>query len=138
MPPGTPFGPGIAAIATYLHGCQMVSYSRLTEAFEGLFGLKISEGAIANMLARSARPFADEAEKIAGIVRCSPVISSDEIVPVSSCSVDWNKWALGGKAAAHHGAAAFVGDPNRNKPPADLVEPYHLSFWRRAARVFPI
>ena len=73
-PPGTPFGPGIAAIATYLHGCQMVSYSRLTEAFEGLFGLKISEGAIANMLARSARPFADEAEKIAAIVRGSPVI----------------------------------------------------------------
>ena len=66
MPPGTPFGLGLAA-------CQMVSFSRLTEAFESLFGLKISEGALAYMLARSAKPFAAEAEKIADIVRHSPV-----------------------------------------------------------------
>jgi transposase len=24
MPPGSPFGPGVVALATYLHGCQMV------------------------------------------------------------------------------------------------------------------
>src|SRR6516162_5914135 len=51
MPPGSPFGPGIVALVTYLHGCQMVSYARLAEMLDGLFGLKISEGAIANMLA---------------------------------------------------------------------------------------
>ena len=44
MPPGTPFGPGIVSIAAYLHGCQMVSYNRLVEVFDGLLGLKISEG----------------------------------------------------------------------------------------------
>src|SRR5262249_6398442 len=49
---GSPFGPGIVALVTYLHGCQMVSYARLAEMLDGLFGLKISEGAIANMLAR--------------------------------------------------------------------------------------
>jgi hypothetical protein len=27
MPPGSPFGPGVVALVTYLHGCQMVSYS---------------------------------------------------------------------------------------------------------------
>lgn len=48
MPPGSPFGPGIVSIAAYLHGCHMVSYARLTEVFDGLLGLKISEGAIAN------------------------------------------------------------------------------------------
>jgi hypothetical protein len=31
MPPGSPFGPGIVALVTYLHGCQMVSYARLAE-----------------------------------------------------------------------------------------------------------
>src|SRR5215831_16217175 len=45
MPPGSPFGPGIVALVTYLHGCQMVSYARLAEMLDGLFGLKISEGA---------------------------------------------------------------------------------------------
>jgi glucosamine--fructose-6-phosphate aminotransferase (isomerizing) len=59
MPPGSPFGPGIVALVTYLHGCQMVGYARLAEMLEGLFGLKISEGAIANMLARAAEPFAE-------------------------------------------------------------------------------
>src|SRR5579864_9751929 len=40
MPPGSPFGPGIVALVTYLHGCQMVGYARLAEMLEGLFGLK--------------------------------------------------------------------------------------------------
>jgi len=52
MPEGTPFGPGITSMITYLHGCQMIGFKRLTEVCEGLFGLTISQGAIANMLAR--------------------------------------------------------------------------------------
>src|SRR5262249_60596366 len=78
MPPGSPFGPGIVALVTYLHGCQMVGYARLAEMLEGLFGLKISEGAIANMLARAAEPFAACAQTIHETVRNSPVIASDE------------------------------------------------------------
>src|SRR6516165_7902899 len=35
MPPGSPFGPGIVALVTYLHGCQMVSYARLAEMLDG-------------------------------------------------------------------------------------------------------
>jgi transposase len=64
MPPRSPFGPSIVALVTYLHGCQMVGYARLAEMLEGLFGLKISEGGIANMLARAAKPFADCAQTI--------------------------------------------------------------------------
>jgi transposase len=78
MPPGSPFGPGIVALVTYVHGCQMVSYARLAEMLEDLFGLKISEGAIANMLARAAEPFAECAQTIHETVRNSPVIASDE------------------------------------------------------------
>ena len=78
MPPGPPFGPGIVALVIYLHGCQMVGYARLAEMLEGLFGLKISEGAIANMLARAAEPFAECAQTIHETVRNSPVIASDE------------------------------------------------------------
>jgi transposase len=56
----------------------MVSYARLTEMLEGLFGLKMSEGAIANIIARTAKPFAECAQTIHETVRNSPVIASDE------------------------------------------------------------
>ena len=65
MPEGTPFGPGIASIVTYLHGCQMVGYKRLAEVCQGLFGLTISQGAIANMLARVGEAIAAPADRIA-------------------------------------------------------------------------
>jgi transposase len=44
----------------------------------GKRGLTISEGAIANMLARAAKPFAQAATEIAEAVRAAPVIASDE------------------------------------------------------------
>ena len=89
MPPGSPFGPGITLVASatsrdgyalvvYLHTCQMVSFNRLVEMLDGLFGLTLSEGAIANMLARAAKPFAAAGEAIEADVRAAPVIASDE------------------------------------------------------------
>jgi transposase len=101
MAPGSPFGPGIVAIAAYLHGCQMVGYQRLAELFDGLFGLKISEGAIANMLARTAEPFAVAAEKIAGIVRNSPVIASDETSARVLGRTHW-QWLFASASAVYH------------------------------------
>jgi transposase len=101
MPPGSPFGPGIVALVTYLHGCQMVSYSRLAEMLEGLFGLKISEGAIANMLSRTAEPFAEEAQKIAETVRNSPVIASDETSARVKGKTHW-QWTFGAANAVVH------------------------------------
>jgi len=78
MPEGTPFGPGITSMVTYLHGCQMIGFKRLTEVCQGLFGLTISQGAIANMLARVGEAIAASAERIAAEVRASEVIASDE------------------------------------------------------------
>ena len=101
MQPGSPFGPGIVGIAAYLHGCQMVSYNRLVEVFDGLFGLKISEGALANMLARAAKPFAVEASKIAAIVRNSPVIASDE-TSARVCGKTWWQWLFASASAVYH------------------------------------
>jgi len=101
MPEGTPFGPNIASIVTYLHGCQMVGYKRLTEVCDGLFGLTISQGAIANMLARVGEAIAAPAERIAAEVRASEVIASDE----TSARVKgktWWQWTFGCATAAYH------------------------------------
>jgi transposase len=94
MPEGTPFGPGITSIIAYLHGCQMVGFKRLTEVCQGLFGLTISQGAIANMLARVGTAIAEPADRIAAEVRASEVIASDE----TSARVQgktWWQWTFG-------------------------------------------
>ncbi len=101
MQPGSPFGPGIVSIAAYLHGCHMVSYNRLTEVFAGLLGMKLSEGAVANMLARAATPFAAEADKIAASVRNSPVIASDE-TSARVCGKTWWQWVFSSASAVYH------------------------------------
>jgi transposase len=101
MPPGSPFGPGIVALVTYLHGCQMVSYARLAEMLEHLFGLKISEGAIANMLARAAEPFAECAQTIHETVRNSPVIASDETSARVKGKTYWQWTFVTATAVAH-------------------------------------
>jgi transposase len=101
MPEGSPFGPGIVSMVTYLHGCQMIGYKRLTEVFEGLFGLTISQGAIANMLARVGEAIAAPAERIAATVRASEVIASDE----TSARVKgktWWQWTFGCATAVYH------------------------------------
>jgi transposase len=109
MPEGTPFGPGIASTVAYLHGCQMVGYKRLTEVCQGLFGLTISQGAIANMLARVGKAIAAPAERIAAEVRASEVIASDE----TSARVKgktWWQWTFGCATAV-----AFVMASSRGK-----------------------
>ena len=101
MPEGSPFGPTIAAHVAYLHGCQLMSFKRLTEALDGLFGLTISQGAIANMLARVGKPFAIHADNIAAAVRASAVIASDE----TSARVKgktWWQWTFGCATAVYH------------------------------------
>jgi transposase len=94
MPEGTPFGPGITSVIAYLHGCQMVSFKRLTEVCEGLFGLTISEGAVANVLARVGKAMAGPAERIAQEVRASEVIASDE-TSARVAGKTWWQWTFG-------------------------------------------
>lgn len=101
MPEGSPFGPGIAAAAAYLHGCHMLGFKRLAEALDGLFGVTISQGALSNMLARAGKPFAAHAEVIAATVRASAVIASDE----TSARVKgrtWWQWTFGCATAVYH------------------------------------
>jgi len=108
MAPGTPFGPGVVSLVTYLHACQMVSYNRMTEVLDGLFGLKLSEGAIANMLARAHKPFAARAAQIAEAVRQSPVIASDETSARVCGKTHW-QWTFAAATAVFHTIAPTRG-----------------------------
>jgi transposase len=79
----------------------MVSYARLAEMLEGLFGLKIFEGAIANMLARTAEPFAEYAQTIHETVRNSPVIASNETSARVKGKTHWQWTFVTATAVAH-------------------------------------
>ena len=50
LEPGSPFGPQIASLLTYLRYHHAVSYQRLRQLMSDVFGLTLSEGGIANVL----------------------------------------------------------------------------------------
>lgn len=68
MEPGSPFDPGIQALVIHLHLTQAISFERLSEMMKAIFGLEISEGAIANTLQRALKPMLTAAEAIGALV----------------------------------------------------------------------
>lgn len=75
---GTPFGPRVHAVATYLKTFQALSYERLQGALADLFGLTISQGGLMNMLRRAQGAFGVERDKALAALRQARVIASDE------------------------------------------------------------
>jgi len=101
MPPGSPFGPDLIALIVHLHVTQAISFERLARLMDEVFGIRISEGAIANLLARAKTPLAAAAEIAAAEVRASPVVASDQ----TSARVNgknWWQWVLLSSTAVHH------------------------------------
>jgi transposase len=129
MPPGSPFGPDLVALIFHLHVTQAIGFERLVRLLDEVFGICISEGAIANMLARAGTPLAAAAETTAVEVRRSKVVASDE----TSARVEgknWWQWVLLSSTAVHHlitdsrGAAVltdFLGD---TKPEVWVADRY--------------
>jgi transposase len=99
--PGSPFGPGLCALIIHLHISQAISFERLARLMAEVFGLTISEGAIANILARAQTPLLAAAAPIAAAVRASPVVGSDE-TSARVCGKTWWQWVLLSSTAICH------------------------------------
>ncbi|WP_262273448.1 IS66 family transposase [Microvirga yunnanensis] len=99
---GTPFGPRVHAMATYLKTFQALSYERLQSAFADLFGLTLSQGGLMNLLRRAQRPFATERDKAVAALRQARVIASDETgVRIEGCNA--YHWVFRcSEAVVHH------------------------------------
>ena len=98
---GSPFGPDLSALIIHFHVTQAVSFQRLAQLMPEVFGVTISEGAIANILARAQAPLVAAAEPLAQAVRASPVVGSDE----TSARVGgktWWQWVLLSSTAIYH------------------------------------
>lgn len=78
LEPGSPFGSSIASRVTYLRYSHGVSYERLSQLMGELYGLEISEGAIANLLQRVMGQLAAPVARIAERLRRARLVCSDE------------------------------------------------------------
>jgi transposase len=109
LEPGSPFGPNLRALVLYLRFGQAIPFARLERLLSDLFGLAISEGALANMLADSAPAFEVQASDIRRRLLSGTVLQSDETSVRVGNRTFWT-WVF------HHGdSARFVVRPSRGK-----------------------
>lgn len=69
MGPGTPFGPGIRTLLTYLHHSRHVGFERLSRLAAEMTGLTISQGVIPNMFPRLVASIATAIDAIRETLR---------------------------------------------------------------------
>jgi transposase len=101
---GTPFGPRLHAVATYLKTHQALSYERLQAALLDLFGLRLSQGGLTNLLRRAQDRFRAGREASVAALRRAEVVASDETgVRIEGCS--GYHWVFRCRDAVVHHAA---------------------------------
>lgn len=108
MPPGTPFGPGIRALLAYLHHSHHVGFERLSRLLQEVFGLSISEGAIANAFRRMGAAFDTACAAIKARLVTAAVIASDETTTRVNGQTHW-QWVFHSDQAVLHTIAASRG-----------------------------
>lgn len=94
-------GPRLQATLAYLHHHHHVGYERLRLLLWDLCGLRLSEGAMANALARTATRLKAAAQQIREQVRGSRVVGSDETRQRVDGQTRWS-WVVQSQGAAYH------------------------------------
>ena len=101
---GTPFGPRLHAVATYLKTFQALSYERLQAALSDLFGLSLGQGGLMNLLRRAQGRFRPGREAAISALRRAEVVASDETgVRIEGCNA--YHWVFRSPEAVVHQAA---------------------------------
>ncbi len=109
LEPGSPFGPDLRAFAFHLRFGQAIPFERLARLMRDLFGLEISEGALANLLQNSAPAFAAQTSRSKQRLLSSTVLACDETSVRVGKKTFWT-WVF------HHAdSACFVIRPSRGK-----------------------
>jgi transposase len=78
LAPGSPFGQSVAVLVTTLRYSHAISYARMQQLMQEVFGLDISEGAIANVLEQVKQQLDTTVNGIVTRLRQARVIGSDE------------------------------------------------------------
>ena len=124
LEPGSPFGPNLRAVIVYLRTTQAVSFERLSRLLRDLLGLEISEGALVNIMAESAKPFARAVAAIRQELLSGSTLQSDE-TSMRVGKKTWWTWVF-----HHAGSAAFVVAASRGKDVVeDFLGAHRPDFW---------
>jgi transposase len=99
--PRQTFGPRLQTLLAYLHHQQHIGYQRLCRMLWDLWEVRISEGALANSLARTATRLKPAYEAIRDVVRGSRVVGSDESPQRVDGRTCWD-WVVQSAAAVYH------------------------------------
>ncbi len=95
------FGPNLEAMVVFYKQTQHLSYQRIVETMHDLHGVSLSEGAVAQILARAGEKAAPLADTIKEQVITSRVVKSDE----TSARVkgrNWWQWVFISDAGIYH------------------------------------
>jgi len=98
---GSPYGASVAAMAVYLRYSHAIGYRRLSGLFDHLFGLRISEGALANLFQRVKPRFEGQVAEILARLRRSRLICSDETSARVQGRNQW-EWVFQNEQVAVH------------------------------------
>jgi transposase len=124
LEPGSPFGPNLRAFVLYLRFGQAIPFARLERLLADLFGLALSEGALANMLKNSAPAFEVQASAIRRHLLAGTVLQSDETSMRVGRRTFWT-WVF-----HHDDSACFVIRPSRGKAVvAEFLGDVRPAFW---------
>ncbi len=78
LAPGSPFDQSLESLVTYLRYGHAISYERMHQLLDEVFHVSISEGALANLLARVKERLAQPLVEILSHLRQADLICSDE------------------------------------------------------------
>ncbi len=124
MAPGSPFGASIRSLLLYLHHSHHVGFERLARMMAELFGLKISEGAIANAFRRAGTVMTTACAAIKAKLLAARVIASGETTSRIDGTTWWHGVFVPAKAVLHTIA------PRRAKAVAEAVPgEYRPAVW---------
>jgi len=124
LEPGSPFGRSIVALAVYLRYGHAISYERLAALFGDLFGLTISEGALANLLAHAKPLFDGAARRLRTRLRRARLVCSDETSARVAGTNQW-EWVFQNDAVSLH-----VIRPSRGRAvPVEVLGGHRPEVW---------
>lgn len=108
LEPERVFGARLEALVTWLHQLHHLSYLRVQQVMQLLFGVIISLGALTNLVQRSARRLEPAHQAIRDEIRASQVVQSDETGARVDGKNQW-QWVFVTDKATYHVISASRG-----------------------------
>ena len=83
------YGSNLTALVIYLNTYQLIPVKRLAETFGDLFGVKLSEGTVVNMVSRAAHDYRGFADRVREAIILAQVKHMDETGPRIEGRLQW-------------------------------------------------